>query len=278
MEDIVNTHQRPKFEEFDDYLFVITRMLDINENMELKSEQLAIILNQNVLITFQEDYQDILDPIRKRLQVSGNSMRTLGPSYLLYAIVDIATDHHFNLINKLGDELELIEDAVYEKPKKSVMYRIQGLKKMLLAIRRVAWPERDKLSEMLRSSSPIINPEVKLFLRDVADHNTQIIDLLETYREASTTLMDIYLTIINNKMNEVMKILTVISAIFIPLTFIAGIYGMNFAHQDPETGKILVNNMPELYWPNGYIYVWILMGVITLLQIIYFIKKGWFKE
>lgn len=279
MEDVVNTHQRPKFEEFNNYIFVVNRILELDENLNLRNEQLSMILSEHVLITFQEDYQDILDPIRDRLiHRKQTSIRTLGPSYLLYAIMDIATDQNFNLINRLGDELDLVEDALYNKPEKSIMYRIQGIKKIMLAIRRIAWPEKDKLNELQKSSSKFISPDVKVFIRDVADHNTQIIDLLETYRETSTTLMDIYLTIINNRMNEVMKILTVISAIFIPLTFIAGVYGMNFAKEDPVTGKMLNNNMPELYWANGYIYVWILMIVITIIQIIYFVKKGWFKD
>lgn len=279
MEDMVNTHQRPKFEEFDGYIFVVTRVLDLDENLNLKNEQLSMILNQNTLITFQEDYEDILNPIRNRLiNRKQTSIRNLGPSYLLYAIMDIATDQNFNLINRLGDELEMVEDSLYDKPQKSIMYRIQGIKKIMLGIRRVVWPEKDKLNEMQKSNSPFICPEVKVFLRDVADHNTQIIDLLETYRETSTTLMDIYLSMINNRMNEVMKILTVISAIFIPLTFIVGVYGMNFAYQHPITGEILNKNMPELYWPNGYLYVWILMIIITIIQTIYFIKKGWFKD
>lgn len=279
MEDIVNTHQRPKFEEFNNYLFVVNRMLELDETLNIRNEQLSMILTEDTLITFQEDYKDILDPIRNRLiHRKQTSIRTLGPSYLLYAIMDIATDQNFNLINRLGDELDLVEDSLYNKAEKSIMYRIQEIKKLMLSIRRIAWPEKDKLNELQKSGSKFIEPEVKVFIRDVADHNTQIIDLLETYRETSTTLMDIYLTIINNKMNEVMKILTVISAIFIPLTFIAGVYGMNFAIQDPVTGKLLHKNMPELYWPNGYVYVWILMIIITIFQIIYFIRKGWFKD
>ncbi|MFD1631901.1 magnesium/cobalt transporter CorA [Pseudopedobacter beijingensis] len=279
MEDIVNNHQRPKYEEFSNCIFVVSRVLELDENINLKNEQLSLIVNHNFLITFQEDYEDILNPIRQRLvhKKLGN-IRTLGPSYLLYAIMDVATDHNFNLINRLGDELEIIEGILYDKPQKSIMYRIQGVKKIMLTMRRIAWPERDKLNDLYKSSSIFIHPDVKVFLRDVADHNVQIIDLLETYRETSTTMMDIYLSMINNRMNEVMKILTVISAIFIPLTFIAGVYGMNFAVEDPVSGKIMKNNMPELYWENGYFFVWVLMIVITVLQIIYFIKKGWFRD
>lgn len=279
MEDVVNTHQRPKFEEFAEYAFAVNRVLELDENLLLKNEQLSFIMTKNTLITFQEDDKDLLQPVRSRLiNKKGSSIRTLGPSYLMYAVIDVVTDHYFNLINRLGDELDNIEEQLYEKPEKQQMYRIQGTKKIMLAMRRTVWSERDKINEMLKGNSEYIAHDVKVFLRDVADHTIQVIDLLETYRETATTLTDIYLSLMSNKMNEVMKILTVISAIFIPLTFIAGIYGMNFSRHHPETGEVLPNNMPELYMPNGYIFVWILMLLITIFQLLYFRKKGWFKE
>lgn len=278
MEDIVNTHQRPKCEDYDQYLFAVSRVLEL-EALTLKDEQLSFIVNHRTLITFQEDYEDLLSPVRARLlNKKGSSIRTLGPGYLMYAIMDAIIDHYFNLINRLGDELEMIEDHLYEKPRKLHMYRIQGAKKILLAMRRTAWPERDKINEMLKASSEFISDDVKVFLRDVSDHSIQVIDLLETYRETATTLTDIYLSLMSNKMNEVMKTLTVISAIFIPLTFIVGVYGMNFSYHNPETGEILKNNMPELYMPNGYMYVWIIMLLIAIFQLFYFIKKGWFRD
>ncbi len=278
MEDIVNTHQRPKLEEYENYLFSVSRVLEL-EALSLKNEQLSFIANHEILITFQEDYQDLLSPVRARLvNKKGSSIRTLGPCYLMYAIMDVIVDHYFNIINRLGDELEMVEDHLYVKPQKLLMYRIQGVKKIMLSMRRTAWPERDKINAMLKDNSEFITDDVKVFLRDVSDHAIQVIDLLETYRETATTLTDIYLSLMSNKMNEVMKILTVISAIFIPLTFIVGVYGMNFSYQNPETGEVLKNNMPELYWPNGYIYVWILMLVIAVFQLLYFIKRGWFRE
>ncbi|WP_234461879.1 magnesium/cobalt transporter CorA [Pedobacter segetis] len=279
MEDIVHTHQRPKNEEYDHFMFVVSRMLELDKGLQLKNEQLSFLLFKDTLISFQEDYDDVLDPVRNRLRknVNGN-IRVLGPSYMLYALMDTVIDHYFTIINRLGDELEIVEDHLYQKPRKQLMYRIQGVKKLMITMRRGSWPERDKLNELLKSTNPLINEEVKLFLRDAYDHSIQIIDLIESMRETATSLLDLYLSLMSNKMNEVMKTLTIISAIFIPLTFIAGIYGMNFAYQDPKTGEILKDNMPELYMHNGYMYVMILMLLIAIAQIWYFARKGWFRD
>jgi magnesium transporter len=279
MEDIVNTYQRPKKEDYDNFIFVISRMLELDNGLHLKNEQLSFLLFKNLLISFQEDYDDVLDPVRNRLRKNVNDyIRNLGPSYMLYALMDTVIDHYFNIVNRLGDELEIVEDHLYQKPRKQLMYRIQGVKKLMIVMRRSSWPERDKLNDLLRSKNTLINPKVEVFLRDAYDHSVQIIDLIESMRETATSLLDLYLSLMSNKMNEVMKTLTIISAIFIPLTFIAGIYGMNFAHQDPDTGHIFKNNMPELYSENGYLYVLCLMLIIAIAQVWYFSKRGWFKE
>lgn len=279
LEDIVHTHQRPKIEEHTNYIYVVSRMLELDRGLQLKNEQLSFLLFKNTLISFQEDYDDVLDPVRNRLRnnVNGN-MRNLGPSYMLYALMDTVIDHYFTIANRLGDQLEIIEDHLYQKPIKHLMFRIQGVKKLIMGMRRAAWPERDKLNELLRTNNELINIDVKLFLRDAYDHSIQIIDLIESMRETSTSLLDLYLSLMSNKMNVVMKTLTVISAVFIPLTFIVGVYGMNFSREDPSTGEILKNNMPELYTPNGYIYVWGVMITIVIAQIWYFAKKGWFRD
>lgn len=279
MEDIVNTHQRPKIEEYEEYLFAVSRMMELDRGLILNNEQLSFICFHKLLITFQEDYDDVLDPVRKRLKkASGTGMRFLGPSYLMYALMDTVIDHYFAIINRLGDELELVEDHLYQRPQKFLMYRIQGVKKIMLVLRRAAWAERDKINEMLRNQSAYINEEVKVFIRDAYDHSIQSIDMIESYKENATSLMDVYLSLMNNRMSEIMKFLTIISAIFIPLTFIVGVYGMNFAYQNPITGQIMKLNMPELYHPYGYVYIIILMLLIALGQILYFIKKGWFKD
>jgi magnesium transporter len=192
--------------------------------------------------------------------------------------MDTVIDHYFSIVNRLGDELEIVEDHLYQKPHRLLMYRIQGVKKLMITLRRAAWPERDKMNDLLRSTNPLINPEVKVFLRDAYDHSIQIIDLIESMRETATGLLDLYLSLMSNKMNEVMKTLTIVSSIFIPLTFIVGVYGMNFAPQNPKTGEILPNNMPELYTPNGYLYIIGVMFFIVVVQIWYFAKKGWFRD
>ncbi len=279
MEDIVNTHQRPKCEEYKDYLFAISRMMELDRGLILNNEQLSFICFHKLLITFQEDYDDVLDPVRIRLKkYSGTAMRLLGPSYLMYALMDTVIDHYFVIINRLGDELEIVEDHLYQRPQKFLMYRIQGVKKIMLVLRRATWPEREKINEMMRNQSDFINEDVKVFIRDAYDHSIQAIDLIESYKETATSLMDVYLSLMSNRMNEIMKFLTIISAIFIPLTFIAGVYGMNFAYQNPVTGELMKNNMPELYNPNGYIYIIILMALIAIGQVWYFIRKGWFRD
>jgi magnesium transporter len=279
MEDIVNTHQRPKNEEYDHYLFVISRMIELDKGLSLKNEQLAFLLFNKLLISFQEDDDDVLEPVRSRLikNVNGN-MRNLGSSYLIYAIMDTVIDHYFTILNRLADELEMVEDHLYQTPRKQLMYRIQGVKKLMITMRRASWPERDKMNDLYRSTNSLINPDVKVFFRDAYDHSIQIIDLIESLRETATSLLDLYLSLMSNKMNVVMKTLTIVSAIFIPLTFIVGVYGMNFASQDPKTGVILPNNMPELYNPNGYIYILAVMFLIVIGQIWYFAKKGWFRD
>lgn len=279
MEDIVKTHQRPKFEEYEHYIFITSRMLALGKSLQLKNEQLSFLLFENLIISFQEDYDDVLEPVRNRLRknVKGN-MRNQGPSYLLYALMDTVIDHYFVVINRLDDELEIVEEHLYQKAHKYLMYRIQAVKKLLISMRRAAWPERDKLNDILRTNNTLINAESKVFFRDAYDHSIQIIDLIESYKEISTSLLDLYLSMTSNKMNEIMKFLTIVSVIFMPLTFIAGIYGMNFSRHDTNTGKILPYNMPELYWPNGYIFAIGLMVLITFFQVWYFAKKGWFKN
>lgn len=279
MEDIVHTHQRPKSEEHDGYNFVVSRMLELSTQLQLKNEQLSFLLFEKMLISFQEDYDDILEPLRSRLRKNpkGN-IRILGSSYMMYAIMDTIIDHYFTIVNRLSDELETVEDHLYQKPRKQLMYRIQGVKKLMISMRRAAWPERDKLSELQKTSSKLINPEIQVFLRDAYDHSIQVIDLIESMRENATSLLDLYLSLMSNKMNEVMKTLTIISAIFIPLTFIAGVYGMNFAYQNPETSEVFETNMPELYMRHGYVYVMGLMLLIAIGQIWYFGRKGWFRD
>jgi magnesium transporter len=278
IEDIVHTSQRPKIDEYTDHIFAVSRMLCINEDLEVSNEQLSFILTEKVLISFQESYDDCLEPVRERLKAGKGSIRYSDTSYLLYELMDIVLDNYFTLLYKLGEELELMEEIAYRKAGKAVIYESQQIKRVMLVIRRSAWPERDKINDMMRSTSELITPQTRTFLRDAYDHCMQIIDLVESFKDITASIIDMNLSFISNRMNEIMKVLTIISSIFIPLTFIAGVYGMNFAYQDPKTGDILEHNMPELYSENGYVYTMVIMLLIAVLQLVYFWRKGWLRS
>lgn len=277
LEDITRTYQRPKYEEYGSYDFAVSRMLYLDEENSLENEQLSFVLTKNTLFTFQDKYEDCLDAVRKRLEIGKGTIRTGGSSYLMYALMDMIVDEYFSVLGFWSGELDDIEDRLLDKPERSIMFDTQSIKRQLITVRRIAWPERDKMNDMLRSDSPLITDQTKMFLRDAYDHCIQIIDMVESLKEISASNIDMYLSIISNRMNEIMKVLTIISSIFIPLTFIAGIYGMNFSREDPVTGKVLPQNMPELYQEHGYLYTMIVMGVIAVVQVAYFWRKGWFK-
>lgn len=278
IEDIVNTYQRPKLDEYDNYLFATSRVLYINTDLEIENEQVSFLLMPKILISFQESYTQCMDAAIIRLKTGKGTARTGGTSYMMYSLMDIIIDNYYTLIFRLGDELDIIEELLYRKPDKSIMFKTQEIKRAMILVRRAAWPERDKLNDMLRSNSPLITDETKTFLKDAYDHSMQVVDLVENYKDITTSLIDMNFSIVSNRMNEIMKVLTIISSIFIPLTFIAGVYGMNFAYQDPETGKILHKNMPELYAENGYVYTIIAMAVISVIQLIWFWRRGWLKS
>jgi magnesium transporter len=277
LEDITVTYQRPKLEEYDNYVFAVSRMLLLDEDKHLDNDQLSFILTDNALFTFKDSYADCLEPVRQRLKAGKGNIRIAGSSYIMYAIMDIIVDTYFEILGTWSEELDQIEDRLMDKPDRSIMFDTQLIKRNLISIRRVSWPERDKLNDILRSDSPLITDQTKIFIRDAYDHCIQIIDIVESLKEISASNIDMYLSLISNRMNEIMKVLTIISSIFIPLTFIAGIYGMNFADRDPVTGKLMPDNMPELYEPHGYLYTMLVMGLIAVLQVIYFWRRGWFK-
>jgi len=278
LEDISNIHQRPKIDEYDNYLFAVSRMLYINADLEIENEQISFILMKDVLFSFQENYTDNIGPVIQRLRAGKGNIRISGPSYMLYSLIDVIIDNYFELIYKLGDDLETIEELLYRRPDKTLMFQTQSIKRAMVMIRRAAWPERDKINDMIRSDFKLLNKTTRTFLKDTYDHTMQIIDLVESYKEVISSLIDMNLSLISNRMNEIMKVLTIISSIFIPLTFIAGVYGMNFAYQDPQTGEILKHNMPELYSENGYLYTLAGMLVIGIAQMLYFWRKGWLSN
>jgi magnesium transporter len=278
LEDIMNTHQRPKFDEYDEYVFATGRIVTCDDRCALTDTQLSVIVKDNLIISFEETYEEYFEGVEKRLNTSKSPIRILGPGYVCYTLFDTVIDWYFVVLNQIGEELEAIEERIYDKADRSIMYDTQHLKRTLIILRRISWPERDKINDMIRTESPLITKETKTYLRDAYDHCIQVIDLVESYKEISATNIDLYLSMVSNRMNEIMKVLTIISVIFIPLTFVAGVYGMNFAPVDPFTDKPLPGNMPELYEPHGYIYCVGIMLLIGLVQLVFFWRKGWFTR
>jgi magnesium transporter len=277
LEDIVNTHQRPKFDEYDGYVFGTSRIIYFNNDTELVNCQFSGIVKDNIIISFEESYVDYFEAIIVRLKAGKGNIRTAGPGYIFYTLTDTILDNYFVLLSQIGDLIDQIEDKLYQSPDKSIMFDAQQLKRTLIIVRRACWPERDKINDMIRSESPEITKETKLFLRDAYDHCIQAMDMVESYKEVTSSIIDLYLSMVSNRMNEIMKVLTIISAIFIPLTFIAGIYGMNFSREDTH-GHVIKDNMPELYVQHGYVYALVCMLAIAVVQIFVFWKKGWFSK
>ena len=264
LEDIVNIGQRPKIDEYDNYLFVVLKMLYYNKDENIVSEQVSFILGENYVLSFQEAEGDVFDSIRNRIRTSKGRIRTLGSDYLLYALIDAVVDHYYIVIETLGNKIEDLEDNLFSGfSQKEISQQIQDLKREVLRIRRAIFPLREIINRIEKTENRLIKKKTLQFYRDVYDHIIQISENIDIYREMIWGLMDMYMTTISNKMNEVMKVLTIIATIFIPLTFIAGIYGMNF------------DNMPELHYKYGYFILWGIMIVLFLGMIYYFKKKKW---
>lgn len=264
-EDILNVFQRPKVEEEDDYLFVTFKSLEWNEQInEIEEEQISIILTRNTVITFQEKPGDNYDIIRERLKAEKSIIREKSIDYLFYRLLDITVDVYFDILEKLGDYLEQIEAEVIGHPSNKVLLQIQNNKKDIIQIRKNIYPLRDVMNKLVNSDHVLIEDRTKKYFKDVSDHTIQILETVETYRDINVSLKDVYLNAISHEMNRVMKILTIISTFFIPLTFIVGVYGMNFKY------------MPELNWVNGYYLVWGIMLTIVIVLTIWFKRKGWF--
>ncbi len=261
-EDIVHVDQRPKFEEYDNYILSIMKMIIYEK--EVHAEQLSIILTKDTVISFQEpDGGDAFDLIRTRLRQNKGRVRKLGADYLFYALMDAVVDYYFSALEKIGDKVEEIEEAIINDPKHQSLLQLYKLKRQIIYLRKQVWPLRDMLSNLLRSESKFISSNTQLFFRDLQDHSTRIIDTIETFRDLLSGIMDVYLSTNSNKMNEVMKVLTIISTIFIPVTFIVGVYGMNFEF------------MPELKSKYGYAAVWIIMLGMMGGLVYYFKRKKW---
>lgn len=267
MEDVLNLHQRPKIEAYDPYLFVVLRMMYMKEQLE--SEQLSIFLLDHIVVTFQERPGDCLESIRERIRQGRGLVRASGADYLLYAILDAVIDAYFPLLENSSDRLEELEQKMMDRPTGELIFQIRNERRNLIAFRRAVWPLRDEINKILRDKYDCFREQTFAYLRDCSDHAIQVMDLIESYRELSAGLMDMYMTVMSNRMNEVMKILTIFAAIFIPLTFIAGIYGMNF---DPSVSPW---NMPELGSRYGYPMALLIMFVVAIGMLIFFFRKGW---
>jgi len=266
LEDVINVHQRAKVEPYDNFLFIVARML--HENDQLETEQLSIFLGKDVIITFQHMPGDCLDPVRERVRRSVGRMRSSGPDYLAYCLLDAVVDHYFPVLEHMGDRLDQLEEQAMLQPTRDTIRAIHEVKQELLVMRRAIWPHREAINALARDENPLIRPETQVYLRDCYDHVIQIMDLVETYRERGSDLRDVYLSSLSNRMNEIMRVLTVIATIFIPLTFITSIYGMNFETKYPL-------NMPELRWRYGYVALWVVIIVVTLWMFGFFWRKGW---
>ena len=263
IEDVVSD-QRPKAEEFEECFFFTMKMLYRIENMKIDYEQISLVLGKNYLITFQEKDGDLFEGFRERIRLDQGRVRKKGADYLMYRLVDIIVDNYYNILDHIGDRVDEMEEVVYENPSNNGFNSIQSLKKELIYLRKALYPLRDALSKVIKGESDFILEENIPFYSDVYDHVVHLIDSLDAYQDLTSNLLDIHMNAMNNRMNEVMKVLTVISTIFIPLTFIVGVYGMNF------------DFMPELRWKYGYPSIWIVMLMVVLGMLSFFRYKKWF--
>lgn len=264
MEDILSVSQRPKIEEYPGYIHLVIKMFILNSSeLSVEEEQLSFVLKDNILITFQEKTGDVFDAVRIRLREGKGLIRKQGVDYLLYSLLDAVVDQYFQILEFFGERLEDIEISLLENPDKSTLNNLHYFRRETLNLRRSVYPLREVISRFEKMDEPLIKKDLKVFIRDLYDHTIQVIDNIEILREMSAGLLDLYMNSISNKMNEVMKVLTIMASIFIPLTFIAGVYGMNFV------------NMPELHYKYGYFAVWGIMVFIFIAMIIYFKRKRW---
>jgi len=265
VEDILNTDQRPKMEDFGDYLYVVLRALTCNgEKSGMETEQVSLILGPNYVISFQEKNGALFEKVRERIRAGKGRIAKSGADYLAYSLLDTVVDNYFIVLEHLGDRIETLEDALVTNPASSTLRAIHVLKRDLIFLRRSVWPLREVLNGLQREDSTLVCEATRVYLRDVYDHTIHAIDTLETFRDMISGMLDIYLSTISNRLNEVMKVLTIIATIFMPLTFISGVYGMNFQH------------MPELEWRWGYPAVLLFMGAVSGFMVLYFKRKKWF--
>jgi magnesium transporter len=264
LEDILSTAQRPKFEDYEKHLFVVLRMLHFGDDLPtIETEQVSLILGPNFVLSFQERVGDVFDIVRDRIRNGKGRVRRFGADYLAYSLLDAIVDSYFAVLEKVGEKIEDLEEELVSDPNQATLRRIHGLKREMINLRRSIWPLRELVNGLHRSESTLITKSTSIYLRDVYDHTIHLIDTIESYRDMISGMLDIYLSSVSNRMNAVMKVLTIIATLFIPLTFIAGVYGMNFEH------------MPELRWRYGYAAIWAVMIVVASIMLVYFRRKRW---
>lgn len=265
LEDVLNTTQRPKADFDDNYIFVVLKMLYYNDELrEIHSEQISLIIFKKYLFSFQEFEGDVFGDLRKRLQQNKSNIRSKGTDYLAYSLLDSIIDNYFDILEDIGNNVDEVEDKLLSNPDKAIMPEIYNLKREMILLRNSVWPLREILGSLIKSDNLIVEEKTLMYLRDIYDHTIQVMDIIETYRDILSGMLDTYLSSISNKTNDVMKVLTIFSTIFIPLSFLAGIYGMNFEY------------MPELHLKYGYSIFWIITLLTIVLMINYFKRKKWF--
>ena len=264
LEDILNTDQRPKIDQHEDHLYLIVKMIYWHDTLgEIETEQVSIVLGHTFVLTFQEQQKDVFDPLRRRIQSGKGRIRQMGPDYLAYALLDVIVDHYFVILENLGEEIELLEDELVADSSSKSLQKIHSLKHEMFTLRRSVWPLREVIGGLQRGDSALVKTETLIFLRDVYEHTIQVIDTVETFRDIVSGLLEIYLSSLSNKTNEVMKVLTIVATIFIPLTFFTSLYGMNFRF------------IPELEWRWSYPALWVAMVAISGTMLYYFKKRDW---
>jgi magnesium transporter len=264
LEDIVHTDQRPKMEDFENYIFFVLKMLYIDDKThEINSEQVSLILAKNYVISFQEKVGDVFNTVRERIRKGKGRICKMAADYLAYSLIDAIIDNYFTILERIGEKVETIEQDVISAPEPEILQQIYNLKREMIYLRKSVWPLREVINGLLREESKLIRKGTHVYLRDLYDHTIQVIDTIETFRDMISGMLDIYMSSVSNKMNEVMKVLTIFAAIFIPITFIAGVYGMNFQH------------MPELSLPWAYPAIWIVIIIVGISLLGYFKHKKW---
>ncbi len=263
LEDIVHTGQRPKLEEVEGILFIVVKMLSVDKKQEIISEQLSLILGPDLVISFQEQVGDVFEGVRERIRHGKGRIRKMGADYLCYALLDAMVDNYFVVLEGIGEKIEDLEEELVTDPTPKTLHEIHKLRGDMIYLRRSVWPLREVIGSLSRGDFTQISEDARIFYRDIYDHTIQVMDTVETCRDIISGMLDMYLSSISNKMNEVMKVLTIIATIFIPITFVAGVYGMNFKF------------MPELEWQWGYLAVWAVIISVAAAMLVYFKKKNW---